>query len=133
MRKMNFLKAVLGVAFAMLLSVGVQAQVPNADYEQYDADRTNPTNVDYVTLRTGDSTVMGYFALPDPVYHPNYNAAGTWALTANFVWNWTVTPAMAVAKPGAANYAQITFTALGDYDITVAEQAAPAMGSCADA
>ena len=133
MRKIDFLKIVLGVAFAMLLTVGANAQVANSDYGQYDADRTNPTNIDYVTLRTGGSTVMGYFALPDPVYHPNYNGPGAWALTADFVWNWTVAPAMATAKPGAANYVQVTYTATGNYLINVTEQAPAAMGGCVDA
>jgi hypothetical protein len=132
MKKMNFWKAVLGVATAMLLSVGAYGQVANSDYERYDTDLQNPDTIDYVTLRTGGSTVMGYYALPDPVYHPAY-AGPAWTLTANFTWDWTVTPAMATAKPGAANYVQVTYTAVGAYDITVAEHAPAAMGNCADA
>jgi hypothetical protein len=133
MRKINFLRTVLGVAFATLLAVGANAQVANNQYEEYDNNVTAPTNIDYITLRTGGSTTMGYYALPDPVYHPNYDAAGTWALTAGFVWNWTVAPAMATAKPGAANYVQITYTATGNYVVNVAEQAPAAMGGCTDA
>jgi hypothetical protein len=40
---------------------------------------------------------------------------------------------MTVNKPGAANYAEIVFTAAGNYVVRVAEQAPAAMGSCADA
>jgi len=131
MKKSNFFKTVLGVAAAMLISTGVFAQVANSDYLQYDADRLAPVNVDYVTLKTGGTT-MGYYALPDPVYHPNYTALGTWALTAGFTWDWTVAPVMATAKPGAANYVEITYTAAGDYVVTSAEHAPAAMGGCAD-
>jgi hypothetical protein len=133
MKKSNFLKTVLGVATAMLMTGSVMGQVANTDYQVYDAVLQGPSNIDYVTLRTGGSTVMGYYALPDVVYHPNYTAIGGWTLTAGFVWNWSVLPAMATAKPGAANYVQITYTATGNYAVTVAEQAPVAMGSCADA
>jgi hypothetical protein len=132
MKKSNFFKTVLGVATAMLLSSGVFGQVANNNYTVYDANRTAPTNVDYVTLKTGGTT-MGYYALPDPVYHPNYNVGGAWALTADFVWNWSVVPAMATAKPGAANYVEVTYTGTGNYAVTVAEQAPAAFGSCVDA
>jgi len=136
MKKSNFLKTVLGVATAMLLTGNVMGQVVNSDYQVYDPALQSPTNIDYVTLRTGGSTVMGYYALPDIVYHPNYTAVGLWVLTADFVWNWTVTGTATIAKPDPvvrANYAQITYTATGNYAVTVAEQAPLAMGSCADA
>jgi hypothetical protein len=118
---------------AVFFNEGAKAQVANAAYQIYDANLLAPTNIDYVTLRTGGTTTMGYYALPDPVYHPNYNAGGAWALTAGFVWNWVVAPVMVTAKPGAANYVQISYTATGNYQVTVAEQAPAAMGSCADA
>ena len=134
MKKSNFLRTVLSVVAAMALTTGVFGQaVANADYVQYDADRLAPTNIDYVTLRTGGSTTMGYYALPDPVYHPNYTAVGLWALTAGFVWDWTVVPVMATAKPGALNYVQVTYTAVNSYVVTSAEHAPLAMGGCADA
>jgi hypothetical protein len=120
----------------MLLTGNVMGQVVNSDYQVYDLVLQGPTNIDYVTLRTGGSTVMGYYALPDVVYHPNYTAIGLWALTAGFTWNWTVTGTATIAKPDPvvrANYAQITYTATGNYAVTVAEQAPLAMGSCADA
>jgi hypothetical protein len=102
----------------------------------YDASTTAPTNVDYVTIKTGGAT-MGYYALPDPVYHPNYVATG--ALTANFTWNWVTVSHPGTAPtitPGAgvlANYATILYPVLGHYSITVAETASAAMGGCADA
>jgi hypothetical protein len=76
---------------------------------------------------------MGYYALPDPVYHPNYNAGGAWALTPLFQWNWSAPASVTINKPGAANYVELTYTALGATAVTVAEQAPAAFGSCADA
>jgi hypothetical protein len=135
MKKSNFFKTVLGVAAAMLISSGMYAQVANADYTQYDANRTAPTNIDYVTLRTGGSTTMGYYALPDPVYHPNYTALGTWALTAGFTWAWTlpggVTNVTPVGQP--ANYVELRFAGAGNYAVTVAETSPAAFGGCIDA
>jgi hypothetical protein len=135
MKKSNFLKTVLGVAAATLISSGVFGQVTNSDYTQYDANRTAPTNIDYVTLRTGGNTTMGYYALPDPVYHPNYNAGGAWALTAGFTWAWTLPGTVTNVTPGAlpANYVELRFTVAGNYAITVAETSPAAFGGCADA
>lgn len=134
MKKIDFLRIVLSVAAAMLLSVSVFGQNPPAPYAQYDANLTAPTNVEYVTLKTGGTT-MGYYALPDPVYHPNYVASGT--LTAGFVWNWTnpSNPGSAATfnKPGAANYVEITYPVAGNYVINVAEESPAAYGGCADA
>jgi hypothetical protein len=134
MRKINFLKAVLGVAVATLLTTGAFGQVNfvNDSYSRYDSDVNAPDTVDYVTLKTGGTT-MGYYAKPDPVYHPNYTQAGTWALTPLFTWNWSVVPAMTIAKPGVANYATINYTATGNYVVNVVETAPAAFGGCADA
>ena len=125
MKKQNLLKLAL-VSIAMMVFTGAWAQnPPAAPYAIYDADELAPTNVDYVTLKTGGTT-MGYYALPDPVYHP----AGT--ITADFVWNWTIAPVMTMNKPGDANYVEIVYTATGDYQVTVAEQAPVAFGGCTD-
>jgi len=133
MKKSNFLKTVLGIATAMLMTGNVMGQVANADYQVYDAVLQGPSNIDYVTLRTGGSTVMGYYAMPDLVYHPNYTGVGGYALTAGFTWDWTILPAMTINKPGDANYAEITYTATGNYAVTVREHAPAAMGGCFDA
>jgi hypothetical protein len=137
MKKVNFLKAVLGVAAAMLISVNTIGQVASGDYVQYDADRITPANIDYVTLRTGGSTIMGYYALPDPVYHPLY-AGPAWTLTADFSWAWTfpTNPGGGASISGGgtpANYVEIEYTATGNYVVNVAETAPAAFGSCADA
>ncbi len=135
--KKSTLSALL-VAGAMILSLGASAQVVDGNYSEYDANLTAPTNIDYVTLKTGGTT-MGYYALPDPVYHPNYNAAGSWALTAGFVWDWTIPTnpgAATVTYPVAtkpANYVEITYPALGSYVVNVAEHAPAAFGGCVDA
>jgi hypothetical protein len=137
MKKINFLKTVLGVATAMLLNVVVFGQNPPVPYGVYDANLTAPTNVDYVTFKGLPGTTMGYYALPDPVYHPNYVAAGT--LTADFTWGWVPTADPGTAPtitPGVgplANYATILYPMVGHYSLTVAETAPAAMGGCADA
>jgi hypothetical protein len=135
MKKSNFFKAVLGVAAAMLISSSMFGQVANVDYTQYDASRLAPANIDYVTLRTGGSTTMGYYALPDPVYHPNYTAVGLWALTPGFTWAWTLPGGVTNVTPGAspANYVELRFAGAGNYAVTVAETSPAAFGGCADA
>jgi hypothetical protein len=137
MKKSNIFKTVLSIAGAILLSAGAFGQVANSDYSEYDNNRTAPTNIDYVTLRTGGSTVMGYYALPDPVYHPSYVAPG-FALTPGFVWNWTIptNPGTGASLSGGGtpeNYVEITYTAAGNYVLNVAEQAPAAFGGCQDA
>ena len=127
---MNFLKAVLSVATAMLLSVSVFGQYPPAPYSLYDVNKAAPTNNDTLTFKTGGTT-MGYYALPDPVYHPNYVTTG--ALTALFQWNWTVDNGGTITYPVptfTANYAQITYPAAGNYVVNVVEQAPVAFGGC---
>ena len=78
---------------------------------------------------------MGYYALPDPVYHPNYSAVGAWALSAGFTWAWTLPAGVTDVTPGGqpANYVELQYGATGNYAITVAETAPAAFGSCADA
>ena len=132
MKKSTF--SALLVAGAMILSLGASAQVVDTDYSKYDNNTTAPTNIDYVTV----GATMGYYALPDPVYHPDYNVGGGWALTAGFVWDWTIptNPGAAVAtypvggKP--ANYVEINYPATGNYVVNVAEHAPAAMGGCSD-
>ncbi len=130
MRKINFLKTVLSVAIAMLMGTSVFGQFPPVPYTQYDASTTAPTNIDYVTV----GRTMGYYALPDPVYHPNYVTTG--ALTANFTWTWTNTidpGTAATITPGAgvlANYATILYPVIGNYRFTVAENSPVAFGGC---
>ena len=134
------LAALLLVFFFAVNAVDAQVLFVDDDYEQYDANVLAPTNIDYVTLRGGTSVTMGYYALPDPIYHPNYNNGGGWALTADFVWNWTLPTnpgtAGSITYPVAtfpANYVQVTYTATGVYAVNVAEAAPAAFGGCTDA
>jgi len=136
MKRGLFLRTLTSVAVAMFVAGGLFGQVADGDYQVYDANRTAPTNIDYVTLKAAGTT-MGYYALPDPYFHPNYDAGNGWALTAGFVWNWTApsdpgTPP-AFNKPGAANYVEITYSQAGIYNINVAEESPAAYGGCADA
>jgi hypothetical protein len=141
MRKMNFLRTVLSVATAMLVTVTAFGQVPETDYSVFNTDVTNGAthvdSTDYVTRKAGGTT-MGYFAVPDPVYHPNYNAGGGWQITNGFIWNWVSAPATVTFTPAApvtdTNYVEITYPdAVATYSISVAEQAPAAFGGCVDA
>jgi hypothetical protein len=128
MKKSNFFKTVLGVAAAMLISTGVYAQYPASPYTLYDANKTAPTNTDYVTA----GKTLGYYALPDPVYHPSYATAGT--LTLGFTWTWASSPATTTITPGStaalANYVTILYPTPGSYTVTVRENSPAAFGGC---
>lgn len=131
--KRSTLLNLMGTFAAVMFSFGVMAQNPPSPYVRYDSNVTAPDTVDYVTFKTGGTT-MGYYALPDPVYHPTYVGSGT--LTGGFIWNWTnpVNPGSPATfnKTGAANYVEITYPAAGNYVINVAEQAPAGFGNCAD-
>jgi hypothetical protein len=80
---------------------------------------------------------MGYYALPDPVYHPSYVTPG-FALTPDFSWVWTIptNPGTGAALTGGgtpANYVEVTYSITGNYVLNVAEKAPAAFGSCQDA
>ena len=133
MKKSNFFKTVLGVAAAMLISTSAFAQpYPASPYGVFNADPANGAlhnqNTDYVTFKTGGTT-MGYFALPDPVYNPNYSATGA---LGSGSWTWTVPVGVNIATPATdTNYVELQYTAAGTYDMTVVENAPAAMGGCA--
>jgi len=132
MKKSTLLKMALTLAGAFVF-VGAMAQNPPTPYARYDSNVLAPDTIDYVTFKTGGTT-MGYYALPDPIYHPSYVTSGT--ITTGFSWNWT-NP----TNPGTAatfgsvnkNYVQITYPSTGNYVINVAEQASASFGGCADA
>jgi hypothetical protein len=131
MKKSNFFKTVLGVAAAMLISSASFGQVP-VPYGVFNADPANGVthdqNTDYVTFKTGGTT-MGYFALPDPVYSPNYLATGA---LGGGTWTWTVPGGVSIVTPATdTNYVELQYSAAGTYDITVVENAPAAMGGCA--
>lgn len=137
MMKRGFLLRILtSFAIALLVTNGLFAQVEaTGDYEEYDASTTAPTTIDYVTV----GATMGYYAVPDPVYHPSYVLGGPYTLTADFTWAWTVPTdpgtAATVTYPVAtfpANYARITYPVAGNYVVNVAETAPAAFGGCAD-
>ena len=128
--KLRDLSKIIAVLMAIFVSLTTNAQVKDSDYEEYDAASTVPDDIDYVTLNSGGTT-MGYYAKPDPYYHPNYINPG-WTLTNGFTWNWSVTsgPSVTMTKPGDANYVEINFTNTGDYILEVTEQAPVAYGGC---
>lgn len=123
------LNRVLVALIAIFLSVSSFAQVANTNYVEFKPLALAPDSIDYVTLKTGGTT-MGYYAKPDAYYHPSYVSPG-WALTTGFTWNWSVLPAATIAKPAALNYATVTFTAVDNYVLKVNEQSPAAFGGCA--
>ncbi len=133
MKRKGLLRIGLGVAIAMFVVNGLFAQVSNPDYALYDANETAPTAIDSVT--TGSTT--GFYVLPDPYYHPDYNAVGGWTLTANFTWNWSFNGASGGSTINDAdpndNYVEIDWGAVSGgtpYEVNVYEESSPAMGSC---
>jgi len=126
MRKIHFLRTVLSVAFAMLAFTAFGQIYNQPNYVEYNSGDPAPNDVEYVTV----NKTIAYFAEPDPVYHPNYQADGT--LTANFTWDWQATlgaPTI-VEAAGGANRATIVFPNTGSYTITVQEIAPVAFGDC---
>lgn len=133
MKKTKLLKIALTLVMAFVVG-GAFAQVANSDYGEYDANKTAPTNVDYVTLKSSGTTTMGYYAEPDPIYHTGY-VTPAWALTAGFTWTWTIptNPGTAASVSGGgtpANYVEISYTATGDYVVNVTENSPAAFGGC---
>jgi hypothetical protein len=128
MKKTNILKIALTLVMAFMLT-GAFAQVAGGDYSEYDSDVLTPTNVDFVTV----GATMGYYALPDPIYHPLYDFGNGWTLDAGGSWTWTVpaNPGTApnLTYPTPANYVEIEYLVVGDYTINVAESFA---GGCTD-
>lgn len=130
MKKINFLKGVLSVAFATM-TLGAFAQIPG-DYAVYNPTAAAPNDSIYVTL----GNTMGYYVSPDPAYHPNYNAGGGWALTDDFTWVWDVdtdpgtAPTITPGTGNLRNYATILYPVIGRYVIDVAETAPTAFGGC---
>lgn len=131
MKKSTLLKMALTLVGAFMFT-GAMAQNPPSPYARYDSNVTAPDTIDYVTFKTGGTT-MGYYALPDPLYHPSYVASGT--ITTGFSWVWTnpTNPGTAVTFGSASNnYVQITYPSTGNYVINVAENASATFGGCAD-
>jgi hypothetical protein len=123
MKRGTLLKALFGVAFAMLMANGIFAQIP-AVFDPISGDQA--AAIDSVTI--GSTTP--YYVEPDAYYHPNY--AGTGALTAGFVWNWASAPAGPTLNV-TNNYVEVTWPATGLFNITVNEEAPAAYGGCTSA
>jgi len=139
MKKMNFSRAILSVAAAMLISVGAFAQthngttVPGTPLVTY-----TPSNLENTTYVTEGKTVPVY-ALPDPYYHPNYDpSSSVYTLTNGFTWTWsgTATTSLTVTQGSAQdNYVTVAAAAgdAGSYVLTVQESAPAAYGGCTGA
>jgi len=139
MRKMNFTRAILSVAAAMLISVGAFAQtthngstVPGAATVTYTSSVAEPTT--YVT----EGTTVPVYAMPDSYYHPNYDpGAGIYTLTDGFTWSWTeATTTLTVTQADPEdNYVTVGADVgdAGNYVLSVIENAPAAYGGCSGA
>jgi hypothetical protein len=139
MRKMNFTKAVLSIAAAMLISAGAFAQthdgttVPGTPAVTY-----TPSTSENTTYVTEGATIPVY-ALPDPYYHPNYDPSSSiYTLTDGFTWSWsgTATTSLTVNQADPEdNYVTVSAPALsaGSYVLTVQENAPAGYGGCSGA
>jgi hypothetical protein len=139
MKKMNFSRAILSVAAAMLISAGAFAQthngttVPGAASVTYTSSTAEPTT--YVT----EGTTVPVYALPDSYYHPNYDpGAGVYTLTDGFTWSWsgTATTTLTVTQASAQDNYVTVAAGIGDagsYVLSVTENAPAAYGGCSGA
>jgi len=141
MRTKNLLKLAFTM-LAMIVMTGAMAQdilTTAGDVHDLNLVYGTPANRDTITVGYQSK----YIAQPDPVYHGSYNTGGTWALTADFTWVWTffkdggTTPATVttdyVTTAGTkANELLVTWPAVGNYVLKVAEKAPVAFGSCED-
>ncbi|MCT4640480.1 MAG: hypothetical protein N4A72_22475 [Bacteroidales bacterium] len=130
MRKFTLIAALL---VAYVFTANAQTDIAgNGDTNDKNFVSETTEAADYVTI----GATMPFYAKPDPYFHPNYNDANAWALTAGFTWLWTVTPPTGPDTNPAAiggkpvNYREIAFAALGDYTLKVKEKASAALGGC---
>ncbi|MBN2272778.1 MAG: hypothetical protein JXK95_00475 [Bacteroidales bacterium] len=128
MKKMNFLRTVMSIAAAMLVTTGVFGQVEVADYQPISGDVT--AEIDSVT--TGTTTRL--YVKPDAYYHPNYTAVGSWALTGGFTWTWNV-PVAAGTPQGELTddvWVEVLWGAAdpANYNVVVTETSPAAYGGC---
>ncbi|MBN2487057.1 MAG: hypothetical protein JXB34_13870 [Bacteroidales bacterium] len=86
-----------------------------------------------------EGTTVPVYALPDPYFHPAYNADGANSLTADFTWTWAEASTTLTFSQNDAedNYVEITApagSAAGSpYTVTVTENAPAAYGGCSGA
>jgi len=114
---------VSAVTFLFAL-MSVQAQVENSDFTSI-GDAT--VNIDSVSV----GSTNGYYIMPDTYYHPNYNGANSWTLTAGFTWTWDVTAgAIANDADNADNYVEVEFPSTGTYVLAGRETSPAAYGAC---
>ena len=123
--KKNVLKLAMTV-MAMFMFTAAMGQVEDVAFGLV----TDDDNISRITV----DKRMPFYVQPDATYHPNYNAGGSWALTDGFSWNWTSVAFGTGLTLGApdGNYVEITANTVGDYTVTVREQAPAAWGGCED-
>lgn len=119
MKKTNILKIAFTLVMAFAIT-GVFAQA-NADYE-------SNVSTDYVTINKS----MPYFAEPDALFSPSFDA--TVSLTANvnttFAWTYTAPGVgVAVEDVNTNNYVEVTFNELGTWTVDAEETYASCTGA----
>ncbi len=129
MTKKNVLKLATAALVFLFAANVVNAQVEDDDFGQVTAD----ANISRITV----GKTMPFYVQPDSDYHPDYNAGGLWQITPGFQWNWT-SPEFGEPTPGitlanqSLNYVEIVANTVGEYSVTVREQAPAAWGGCED-
>jgi hypothetical protein len=129
MKKTTMMKLATTVV-AVFFAVAVMAQgtqPPGTPAVTYVADGST-----YMT----EGTSIPLYALPDSYYHPLYNPASNWTLTADFTWIWTeVTTTLSFSQNNVNdNYVVLSAPAAsaGVYTVNVLERAPAAFGGCDD-
>jgi len=127
MKTKQTLKILLSSALFIFAVMTAQAQVENGDFEAV-ADGVAAKIVDSTSI----GSTNGYYLMPDSYYHPNYTAAGSWALTAGFTWTWGIAPAGPTVTDAstADNYVEVTFPATGNFVLSGRELAPALYGGC---
>ena len=138
MTKKNVLKLAMMV-MATFLFTGTWAQTLGSEIPGHDAIPPVTYATDGITYMVAGDNIPVY-ALPDPVYHGNWDyAGGIWTLTDGFVWNWSRTGTGNDTGSGTVtfsqngendNYVEISIDQAGQYEIQVTEEAPAAFGGC---
>ena len=121
-------RTILALAFGTLMTSGLFAQstdVPGAA-ANYESGAVQATT--YMM----EGTTVPFYALPDPYFHPGYDADVANSLTTGFTWTWSASAASVTFSNNNVqdNYTAVTATTAGTYTIDVTENAPAAYGGC---
>ena len=110
MTKKYFLKLATAALVFLFAANVVNAQVVEG------ANYVEATETTYQTV----GITLGFYALPDAFYSPDYNEGSGWLLNPASAWAWQLDGA-SVAASGPPNYVEFTPTAVGALTLSVSE------------